>query len=68
MDNEIKTWLFDIKNAINEIESFFLDRPKDFLFYQTDIRTKRAVERNMEIIGTFLGSIILMRIFEVGIY
>ena len=30
MDNEIKTCLYDILNAINEIESFFIDRPKRF--------------------------------------
>ncbi len=58
MDIEIKTWLFDIKNAINEIESFFLDRPNDFLNYQTDIRTKRAVERNLEIIGEAMNRIL----------
>lgn len=51
MDNDIKTWLFDILNAIQEIESFFTDRPKEFLQYQKDLRTKRAVERNIEIIG-----------------
>jgi len=27
MDNEIKMWLYDILNAITEIESFFTDRP-----------------------------------------
>jgi uncharacterized protein with HEPN domain len=47
MDNEIKTWLYDILNAIVEIESFFADRPKDFVKYKADLRTKRAVERNI---------------------
>lgn len=51
MDIEIKTWLYDILNAINEIEGFFADRPKEFIEYRNDIRTKRAVERNIEIIG-----------------
>jgi len=51
MDIEIKTWLYDILNAINEIDSFLADKPKDFALYQTDIRTKRAIERNVEIIG-----------------
>ena len=51
MDIEIKTWLFDILNAILEIDSFFEDKPKEFKFYQNDIRTKRAIERNIEIIG-----------------
>ena len=51
MDNEIKTWLYDILNAIMEIESFFNGSTKEFAQYQNDLRTKRAVERNVEIIG-----------------
>jgi len=51
MDETIKTWLYDILSAINEIEGFFSDRQKKFSEYQQDIRTKRAVERNIEIIG-----------------
>jgi len=30
MDNEIKTWLFDILQSINEVESYYADRPKIF--------------------------------------
>jgi len=51
MDNNIKTWLYDILNSINEIESYFVETPKVFEFYQNDLKTKRAVERNIEIIG-----------------
>ncbi|MCK9411695.1 MAG: DUF86 domain-containing protein [Prolixibacteraceae bacterium] len=51
MDNEIKTWLFDILQSITEIESYFEGRPKKFEDYIKDIRTKRAVERDIEIIG-----------------
>ncbi len=51
MDNETKSWLYDILNSINEIESFFADRAKSFDNYKKDLRTKRAVERNIEIIG-----------------
>jgi uncharacterized protein with HEPN domain len=51
MDIEIKVWLYDILNAINEIDSFFSGGPKDFSAYQNDLRTRRAVERNIEIIG-----------------
>lgn len=58
MDNETKTWLYDILNAIIEIESFFEDTPKIFAAYQTDLRTKRAVERNIEIIGEALSRIL----------
>jgi uncharacterized protein with HEPN domain len=58
MDNDIKTWLYDILNAINEIEGFFVDTPKEFLHYQNDLRTKRAVERNIEIIGEAMNRIL----------
>ena len=51
MDNKIKTWLYDILNSIIEIESYFEDKPKNFNEYKNDIKTKRAVERNIEIIG-----------------
>lgn len=58
MDIDIKTCLYDIINAINEVDSFFMDRPKSFIAYQNDIRTKRAVERNIEIIGEALNRIL----------
>lgn len=51
MDSDIKTWLFDILQSIKEIESYFDDTPKKFEDYIKDIRTKRAIERNIEIIG-----------------
>ncbi|MFA6402879.1 MAG: HepT-like ribonuclease domain-containing protein [Salinivirgaceae bacterium] len=51
MDIEIKTWLFDILQSINEIDSFYENKPKIFEEYITDIKTKRAIERDLEIIG-----------------
>ena len=58
MDNEINVWLFDILNAIAEIESFFLEEPMEFEKYRFDIKTKRAVERNIEIIGEAMSRIL----------
>ncbi len=58
MEIEIKTWLYDILNAIIEIDSFFEDRPKEFAEYQNDLRTRRAVERNIEIIGEAMNRIL----------
>jgi len=58
MVNDVKTWLYDILNAIMEIESFFNDSTKEFSKYQNDLRTKRAVERNIEIIGEALSRIL----------
>ena len=58
MDIETKAWLYDILNAINEIDSFFVDIPKEFSSYQNDLRTRRAVERNIEIIGEAMNRIL----------
>ncbi|HEY5371943.1 MAG TPA: HepT-like ribonuclease domain-containing protein [Hanamia sp.] len=58
MDNDTKTWLYDILNAIVEIESFFDNGPKEFAKYRADLRTKRAVERNIEIIGEAMNRIL----------
>ncbi|MFO7810633.1 MAG: HepT-like ribonuclease domain-containing protein [Candidatus Delongbacteria bacterium] len=49
-NEEVKTWLADINQAIAEIKSF-LPEKKDFFEFQKDIKTKRAIERNIEIIG-----------------
>lgn len=58
MDNNIKTWLFDILSSINEIESYFVNQSMQFQNYQKDLRTKRAVERNIEIIGEAMNRIL----------
>lgn len=58
MDNNIKTWLYDMLNAIMEIESFFANTPKEFSHYKNDLRTKRAIERNIEIIGEAMSRIL----------
>jgi len=51
MDNDIKTWLYDILQSINEIDSYYDNKPRIFEEYVSDIKTKRAIERNLEIIG-----------------
>lgn len=50
MEDEIKAWLSDIKQAIIEINDFLPDK-KDFFRFKKDLKTKRAIERNVEIIG-----------------
>ncbi|MDQ3190486.1 MAG: DUF86 domain-containing protein [Bacteroidota bacterium] len=57
MENEIKTWLTDIKQAISEINMFLPDK-KDFYVFQRDLKTKRAIERNIEIIGEAVNRIL----------
>jgi uncharacterized protein with HEPN domain len=58
MDNDIKTWLYDILQSINEIDSYYTDKPKKFAEYVLDLRTKRAVERNIEIIDEAVNRIL----------
>jgi uncharacterized protein with HEPN domain len=57
MEVEIKTWLSDIKLAISEINQFLPDK-KDFYVFKNDLKTKRAIERNIEIIGEAVSRII----------
>jgi uncharacterized protein with HEPN domain len=40
------------------LRGFFEVEPRDFVKYQNDLRTKRAIERNIEIIGEALHRII----------
>ena len=58
MDNEIKSWLYDIHSAIIEIDSFFEEGQRIFENFQKDIKTRRAVERNLEIIGEAMKRIL----------
>lgn len=57
MDNEVKTRLKDIEESIGEINSFITDI-RNFTGFQKDLKTKRAVERNIEIIGEALSRIL----------
>ena len=57
MDIEIKTWLYDIITAIQEIDSFLADQPTDSAL-QTDLKTRRAIKRNIEIIGEAMSRIL----------
>lgn len=50
MTDQVRSSLFDIQKAIKEIESF-LPIKRDFFEFKNDIKTKRAVERNIEIVG-----------------
>ncbi|GGZ66171.1 HepT-like ribonuclease domain-containing protein [Mesonia mobilis] len=58
MDERILKWLFDIKIAIEEIDSYFENQEKDFFKYRENIMLKRAIERNLEIIGEAMNRIL----------
>jgi len=57
MESEIKTRLEDIKNAIHEINEF-LPQKRIFAEFQQDLKTKRAIERNLEIIGEAVNRVL----------
>jgi uncharacterized protein with HEPN domain len=50
MDYKIDTCLLDIQQCIEEI-FIFIGEKRDFNAYKKDLKTKKAVERNLEIIG-----------------
>jgi len=58
MDERILKWIYDIKMSIDEIDSFFTEKDKDFFKYKNNLMLKRAVERNLEIIGEAVNRII----------
>lgn len=58
MDERIEKWLFDIKLSIEEIESFFPEEEFNFFDYKENTMLKRAVERNLEIIGEAVNRIL----------
>lgn len=58
MNPEVKAWLYDILQSIEEIEAYFEGRQKVFKEFENDLKTRRAVERNLEIIGEAVNRIL----------
>jgi uncharacterized protein with HEPN domain len=59
MEHEIKACLKDIEQAILEIYEF-LPKERNFFEFQKDLKTRKAVERNIEIIGEAMDRILKM--------
>ena len=57
MHPDLKIWLKDIELSINEINDFLLP-VKNYSNFQKDLKTRKAVERNIEIIGEAMRRII----------
>jgi uncharacterized protein with HEPN domain len=57
MEKEVQTWLEDIKQSIDEIEEFLPER-RDFFEFKKDLKTRKAIERNIEIIGEAVNRIL----------
>lgn len=58
MNEKVLKCLYDIKFAIEEIDSFFVGRERRFEEYANDILLKRAIERDLEIIGEAMNRIL----------
>jgi len=58
MQSELKTWLADIDQAISEIKQF-IPSPHNFFEFKKDLKGKRAIERNLEIIGEAVNRILI---------
>ena len=58
MERSVNKTLEDILNAIREIESFFENRPKRYDVYLEDVCLRRAIERNITIIGEAMNRLL----------
>ena len=58
MNEKVLKCLYDIKIAIDEIYLFFETGPKDLEGYKKNFLFKRAIERNLEIIGEAINRIL----------
>jgi uncharacterized protein with HEPN domain len=56
MHPEIKIWLKDIELSIKEIHEF-LPHKGTYADFQNDLKTRKAIERNIEIIGEAMSRI-----------
>ena len=57
METQVQAWLEDIKQAIDEIEGF-LPEKRNFYEFKKDLKTRKAIERNIEIIGEAVNRIL----------
>ena len=56
MENEIKKYLFDIKESIESIENYLGDK-RNYSVYLENKMLRRAIEREFEIIGEAMNRI-----------
>ena len=51
MDEYISVYLYDVKRAIEEVESYSVDYPMRYDIFEKDYLRRSAVERKAEIMG-----------------
>lgn len=60
MDEALLKYLYDVLGAVTETLSYFDNRPKLFDEFDSNIMLRRAVERNIEIMGEAMNRILKM--------
>jgi uncharacterized protein with HEPN domain len=59
-EDRVYKWLLDVQSAILEIEEFLPKNPKNYKILQRKTILKRALERNIEIIGEAITRILVI--------
>ncbi len=58
MNEKVLKSLYDIKLSIDEVDSYFSDKQRSYQEYKRNIMFRRAIERNLEIIGEAMNRIL----------
>ena len=58
MDENLQKYLYDILGAVTETLSYFDNRPKLFSEFAANLMLRRAVERNIEIMGEAMNRVL----------
>jgi len=58
MDDQIRKYLQDILAAVEETQGYFVGEPLLFERFQNNLMLRRAVERNVEIMGEAMNRIL----------